>query len=330
MAKILPRMTCEAFASTGEDAAASKTLYVQGGYGQLLTDANKQAFVTNKRYTYNQQHAQAIREADADTYAFDCICLVKAILNGWRKGSTKESGYLHVTNPVKDATPETYITDYCTDVHSIQRKNGKPVADDIPRGAFLYMPGHAGIYVGLGKVSESCPSKNGVKITDLSYQKWTKWGLLKYVDYSLLTASIDEFACELLLGGIKATALPAYGKVPENVIQRMNDITAHRVPVPAEYHDRVCMKMGLTWTGQDELIWSNQGELTPGRAVLLSNTPLYSSPTAATTTERRSGIYYVCNLGELNGRIAVTTAPQYASDVSRLSGYVAVKELPGR
>ena len=67
-------------AKKAEDVAKNyKTLYVMGGWGGPLTASNKTRFIN--AYAYNQQAARTkmINAASADTFAFDCVCLIKGL-----------------------------------------------------------------------------------------------------------------------------------------------------------------------------------------------------------------------------------------------------------
>jgi len=157
------------------DIAKTKTLYVRGGFGQLLNDYNKAKFINNS--SYNEGRADMINKASSDTRAFDCVCFVKAIL--WGFPNTQ-----YLKNGVPDIG-ENQMIKLCSNVSS-DFKNIIP-------GAFLWMDGHCGIYIGNGLGVECTPKwKNGVQVTCVSNlgskpgynnRTWTKWGLLPYVDY---------------------------------------------------------------------------------------------------------------------------------------------------
>ena len=60
-----------------------KTLYVMGCFGAPMTASNKKRYTQN--HSYNRQPARTamINAASADTFGFDCVCLIKGVLWGW-------------------------------------------------------------------------------------------------------------------------------------------------------------------------------------------------------------------------------------------------------
>ena len=83
-----------------------KTLYVMGGIGYHLTEANKKRAINNGAHgSYNAQSSRKkmINAADDNTWAFDCVCFIKAILWGWRGDKTKSyGGATYLSNDVPD------------------------------------------------------------------------------------------------------------------------------------------------------------------------------------------------------------------------------------
>lgn len=53
---------------------------------------------------------------------------------------------------------------------------------DVP-GVLVFMPGHAGIYIGNGKVIEARGHAYGVVQTDLNKRGWKEWGKLDWIKY---------------------------------------------------------------------------------------------------------------------------------------------------
>lgn len=160
-----------------------KTLYVLGGFGFRLDASGKQrAF----RYAYNCEMSRKnmINNATADTWAFDCVCLVKSVLWGFR-GDKKFSygGAVYGSNGVKDGTIN-YMLDHCRNVSTDM--------NNIEVGEFLYLHSHhCGVYVGNGLVVESTPNwKNCVQVTKLSQRSWKKHGKLEWVKYE---SSEDDY-----------------------------------------------------------------------------------------------------------------------------------------
>lgn len=160
-----------------------KTLYVMGCFGAPMTEANKDRYI--KHHTYNKaaDRQAIIKAATANTFGFDCVCLIKGLLWGWEgnKGHVY-GGAKYATNGVPDINADAMIS-VC-----------KEVSTDFSRieiGEVVWMKGHVGIYVGDGLAVECTPSwKNCVQITACNCTKsgynrrnWTKHGKLPYITY---------------------------------------------------------------------------------------------------------------------------------------------------
>ena len=170
-------MTNVEFVNMALKTAGMKTLYIKGGFGQVLTESRKKALIN--QYDYNKKRAAMINAASNDTFAFDCCGLVKGIIWGF-SGDTKAvyGGAAYATNGMPD-TGEKGILNMCTNL------SDNMAANNIEVGEFLYMAGHCGIYAGGGKVVESSPAwKNGVQVTDLAARKWKTHGLLPQITYN--------------------------------------------------------------------------------------------------------------------------------------------------
>ena len=189
-------MTSAKFIKLAKDVAAHKTLYVMGGFGAPLTAANKKRYIAN--YAYNAQSARKklINAASADTFAFDCVNLIKGILWGW-DGDTKKTygGAVYGSNGVPDVGADGMMS-YCTDVSTDFSK--------IEAGEVVHMNGHIGIYIGNGLAIESTPIwKDGVQITAVgnigkkkgyNTRTWTNHGKLKFIKYPAKKASSDPLS----------------------------------------------------------------------------------------------------------------------------------------
>lgn len=190
-----------------------KTLYVSGCFGAPMTSANKARYTKNNAYNRNAARTAMIKAASSDTFGFDCVCLVKGILWGWNgnKNATY-GGAKYVSNGVPDVNQESMIK-LCNDV-SLDFSKLVP-------GAFLWMQGHCGIYIGDGLAVECTPKwKNGVQITAVgnlgskpgyNVRTWTKWGKLPYVDYN---KPAEDGNLEIVFNGkpVKVTALNKNGQ----------------------------------------------------------------------------------------------------------------------
>lgn len=178
---------------TGEELAAAakavaenyKTLYVLGCFGWPMTAVNKERIIAAYAYNQKAEREAKIRAADGETFGFDCVNLIKALLWGW-DGSTGNSygSALYKSNGVPDVNADGMIRlcdDVSTDFSSI-----------LP-GEAVWMEGHIGIYIGGGLAAESTARWNdGVQITAVhnlgkkagyNGRSWTKHGKLPYLSY---------------------------------------------------------------------------------------------------------------------------------------------------
>lgn len=180
---------------TGKDLAAAcvdvaknhKTLYVMGCFGAPMTEENKQRYTTNHEYNARSHRRKLIMEASADTFGFDCVCLIKGLLWGW-DGDTGHiyGGANYGSNGVPDIGTEQIIG-VCSDVSTDFGK--------IAVGELLWMKGHVGIYIGDGLCVECTPAwMNRVQITAVhnigrksgyNGRIWSKHGKLPYVAYTV-------------------------------------------------------------------------------------------------------------------------------------------------
>lgn len=166
-----------------------KTLYVMGCFGAPMTTANKTRYINNgASNNYNAQAARKamINAATADTFGFDCVCLIKGLLWGWCGDASKTyGGAVYAANNVPDIGADSMIgvcSGVSTDFSSIEV------------GEVVWLSGHIGIYIGNGLAVECSPAfKNCVQVTAVSNigaksgynsRKWTKHGKLPYVTYT--------------------------------------------------------------------------------------------------------------------------------------------------
>jgi len=164
-----------------------KTLYVMGCFGAPMTASNKKRYTQN--HSYNRQAARTamINAASADTFGFDCVCLIKGVLWGW-KGDKNAiyGGASYACNGVPDIGADTMIT-VCKNISTDFSK--------IEIGEAVWMEGHIGVYVGDGLAVECTPRwDNKVQITacnrsvsGYNRRNWTKHGRLPYVTYTQQT-----------------------------------------------------------------------------------------------------------------------------------------------
>lgn len=160
-----------------------KTLYVMGCFGSPMTSANKTRFCNNHSYNKQASRQNMIKSASADTFGFDCVCLIKGILWGWNGDKTKVyGGATYASNGVPDI-----------DADMMFARCSEQSADfnNIEVGEAVWGKGHIGVYIGDGLAVECTPAwKNGVQITacnrtiaGYNRRNWVKHGKLPYITY---------------------------------------------------------------------------------------------------------------------------------------------------
>lgn len=160
-----------------------KTLYVKGCFGAPMTAKNKERYIKHNPYNAQPDREKMIKNASADTFGFDCVCLIKGVLWGWNgdKNATY-GGAVYKSNGVPDVTA-TKMIELCNDVSTDFSK--------IEIGEILFTPTHVGVYIGDGLAVECTPRwANKVQITAVNAPKsgyktrtWTKHGKAPWVDY---------------------------------------------------------------------------------------------------------------------------------------------------
>ena len=185
-------MNSNEFVKRIEDAAKNhKTIYIKGCFGAPMNAANKKRYTTN--LAYNANRAAMINACSADTFGFDCICLIKAALGLWNADASKTYGGTQVN---KEANGISYGPDHVPDVGAdgIVKYLIDCTTDfsNIIPGECVWMQGHVGVYVGNGKVIECTPKwTNDVQYSNLgnigykigNWRNWTKHGKLPWVEY---------------------------------------------------------------------------------------------------------------------------------------------------
>lgn len=184
---------------TGKELAAAcvnvaknyKTLYVMGCFGWPMNDYNKQR--AKAEYVYNSNKAAKIDAASADTFGFDCVNLIKALLWGWNGDvNAPYGGVVYQSNGVPDINDDMMIKE-CKDVSTDFKT--------IQVGEVVWMQGHIGVYVGDGLVVECTPIwEDGVQVTVLlnkGWQQgngryWTSHGKLPWVSYEEMPVAEPE------------------------------------------------------------------------------------------------------------------------------------------
>lgn len=169
-----------------EIATKFKTLYIMGCFGAPMNNTNKTRYCNNHSYNKQSSRTSKIKNASADTFGFDCVCLIKGILWGWNGNVNKTyGGASYKANGVPDVGADSMMN-YCTDVSKDFSK--------IQVGEVVHMSGHIGIYIGDGLAVECTPIwKDGVQITAVGnigaksgYNKrtWVNHGKLNFIEYN--------------------------------------------------------------------------------------------------------------------------------------------------
>lgn len=160
-----------------------KTLYVMGCFGAPMTASNKKRYTQNHSYNRQPERTAMINAASADTFGFDCVCLIKGLLWGWNGNKNAiYGGATYTSNGVPDIGADQMIK-VCKNVTTDFSK--------IEVGEAVWLEGHIGVYVGDGLAVECTPRwANKVQITacnrnvsGYNRRNWTKHGKLPYVEY---------------------------------------------------------------------------------------------------------------------------------------------------
>jgi hypothetical protein len=227
-----------------------KTLYVMGCFGDTMTAANKQRYINHHSYNQSATRVKMIKNASADTFGFDCVCLIKAILWGWTGDKNASyGGAVYASNGVPDIDADSMFN-VCT---------GKSTDfSNIEVGEAVWTNGHIGVYIGNGLAVECTPAwANCVQITACNKAKtgfktrnWKKHGKLPYIEYdvkkstttttsSTAKKSVDEIAKEVIAGkwyngAARKSALTKAGYDYNAVQKRVDEILSGADKAPAK------------------------------------------------------------------------------------------------
>lgn len=175
-------MTNVEFVEMLKRAAASKTLYVKGGFGAVAgLGGNRQRYID--LYSYNTKRADKINAATDDTFFFDCVCLGKGVLWGWNGNVKKRyGGAVYESNGVPDFSAPS-VPKHCSTF-------SESMIDHIDVGEWLIERDasgaidHIGYYIGDGEVIEATPRwSDGAQITQILARPWCGHGKIKYLQY---------------------------------------------------------------------------------------------------------------------------------------------------
>ena len=196
-------MTNSEFVQKLKDCATNyKSLYVMGSIGSPMNKTNKERYINGYKYNQQADRKKMIESASADTFGFDCICLVKSILWGWcGNKNAVYGGAKYKSNGVPDIGTEEMLN-VCKDVSTNFSK--------IEVGEYLWMTGHCGVYIGNGLAVECTPKwENKVQITAVlnigkkagyNGRTWTKHGKMPYITYTPVKTDVEVTLNLLELG----------------------------------------------------------------------------------------------------------------------------------
>ena len=104
-------MTNKELAAKVKDIAPHhKTLYVNGCFRRTAYGINKQRYCNNNDYNRDPSRQKMIKTASADTFGFDCVCLIKGVLWGWIGDKSKPyGGAKYASNGVPDINADAMI-----------------------------------------------------------------------------------------------------------------------------------------------------------------------------------------------------------------------------
>lgn len=164
-----------------------KTLYVMGCFGAPMTASNKKRYCNNHDYNKKPTRTAMIQAASADTFGFDCVCMIKGILWGWNGDQNATyGGARYASKGVPDVSADGMIN-LCKGVTTD--------FSNIEVGEAVWCKGHIGVYIGDGLAIECTPAwKNCVQVTAVrnigtkagyNARTWTKHGKLPYIEYDV-------------------------------------------------------------------------------------------------------------------------------------------------
>lgn len=199
-------MKSNEFIEKAKLAASLNTVYMKGVFGapvtaQLIAEKQRQypSWYTKKKVE------ELMKLVPFNYFGFDCVCLVKGLLWGWRADyAHRYGGATYKLNGVPDFGADS-IMDYCTEVSDDFKK--------ITPGEVVSMPGHCGIYIGNNLVIEATAAWerkvliSTIDPSDKSHhcRTWKKHGKINFVDYE----TVKKISVELpvLQKGMKINAV---------------------------------------------------------------------------------------------------------------------------
>lgn len=251
-------MKCKNFIAMLKVALNEKTVYANGMFGQPITnDILEQKARQLKSWYIDKGNLDKLKQYVGKYYfGFDCVCLIKGILWGWNANFNDENGGAkYQSNNVPDISLETILTK-CNDVSSD--------FSNICKGAYVYMKGHCGIYIGNGEVIECTPKwENKVQISKLGnlgftgekVRKWEKWGKLPYIDYSDVQLTYTVVKDDTLSGIAKEFDVSLDSLIEINDIKDPNMIYVGQVIVIPQSNTNVATSSKPTEESKKEVLY---------------------------------------------------------------------------
>lgn len=262
-------MTAAEFVKKAKDVTKHTTWYVMGGFGAPLTAANKKRYILNYAYNARPARQKVINAASANSFAFDCVNLIKGLLWGWDADVHKTNGgAVYGSNGVPDVDADRMMS-YCTGVSTDFSK--------IEVGEVVHMNGHIGIYIGNGLAIESTPIwADGVQITAVgnigkkkgyNTRTWTNHGKLKFISYpakqttNKTTSSLDKYTDEQLAdmvirgdfgnGSARKKALgkryDSVQKIVEKKLAKKNEKAVYYTVKKGDTLSEIAARYGVDW-----------------------------------------------------------------------------------
>ena len=340
-----------------EIATNYKTLYVMGCFGAPLKEEYKDRYCNN--YDYNKQPVRTamIRAASADTFGFDCVCLIKGLLWGWNGDKNHVyGGAEYCSNGVPDIDENSMINS-CSGVTADFSK--------IEVGEAVWMDGHIGVYIGDGLAVECTPSwDNKVQITAVrnigiktgyNHRTWTKHGKLPYFTYvkestapekpvepvrpleptkedkKITVGTILNFS-----GGKQYAASQGDIGYPAKAGKVRITLTANGALHP--YHAVSEDESGTYgWVDADTLSFPNEPDdtakteisLKAGTKIALNKVALYSAAEEKSKASTLGGIYYLYDGVDVNGFVRICPLDNVGKTpiAESVTGWVKISDI---
>lgn len=252
-----------------------KTLYVMGCFGAPMNATNKKRYTSNHSYNKAADRTKMINAASADTFGFDCVCLIKGLLWGWCGDTTKTYGGAgYACNGVPDIRADSMIN-VC--------KNVSSDFSSIEVGEAVWMEGHIGIYVGGGLAVECTPKwANKVQITacnntrsGYNTRNWTKHGKLPYVTYTGKSENVKTAGTASGGTTTGTTITPSTGSETVYTVQKGDTLSG------------IAKKYGTTYQKLAEYNGiANPNIISVGQKIKIPGTSAAAAPAAPTTAKK--------------------------------------------